>query len=67
MIWDRSSVSTNPYQIKKIEICCIDDTRVAVQVHSPLFAEVEMFEFPNKASAIDFYREVWLRRRQGDE
>jgi hypothetical protein len=47
----------------KIEICCIDDTRVAVQVHSALYADVKMFEFPDKWSALAFCRKVWLRRR----
>lgn len=67
MIWNRRSVSTNPYQIMKIEISCVDDTRVEVHVHSALYADIKMFEFPDKVSALAFCRAVWLSRRQGDQ
>jgi hypothetical protein len=65
MTKNRPGVSATPNQITKIEICCIGDIRVEVRVYSTLHAKAEIFEFPDKASAIDFCHKIWLRRTPG--
>jgi hypothetical protein len=67
MLESRSGVAADPNQITKIEICCADADRVEVRVYSALYAEAEFFEFPDKASAIEFCRHVWLLRKDSDE
>jgi len=58
----RLGVSADPNQITKIELCCTSAIRVEVRIYSELYAEAEIFEFPDKENAIDFCRKIWLRR-----
>lgn len=55
----------DPDRITKIEICCVTATRVEVRIFSPLHAEPEVFEFPDKARAVEFCREIWVHRGDG--
>ena len=57
-----TQVRFDPDRISKLEICCADAARVEVRIYSMDSAAPHLFEFPDKAAAIDFYRKVWLLR-----
>ena len=52
----------DPDRLEKLEICCADEARVEVRIYSDDSAAPRLFEFPDKAAAIDFYKKVWLLR-----
>jgi len=62
MILPGTRIRFDPDRISKLEICCADATRVEVRVYSTDSPEPRLFEFPDKAAAIEFYRKVWLLR-----
>jgi hypothetical protein len=55
-------IQFDPDRIEKLEICCADTARVEVRIYSTDSAAPRLFEFPDKAAAVDFYRKVWLLR-----
>jgi len=55
-------ICLDPDRISKLEICCAEPARVEVRIYSTDDAAPRLFEFPDKAAAIAFYREVWLLR-----
>jgi hypothetical protein len=57
-----TGVRLDPDQIAKVEICCADATHVEVRIFSIAETEHRYFAFPDKAAAVDFYRQVWLLR-----
>ena len=56
--------SVAPNQITKIEIRCTRNY-VEVHVYSRRVPSHEIFVFWNAEDAVDFYRRIWLRRKEG--
>ena len=57
-----TGVRLDPDRITKLEICCADATRVEVRIFSAVDTEHRYFAFPDKATAVDFYQQVWQLR-----
>jgi hypothetical protein len=57
-----TEVRLDPDRITKIEICCAETARVGLRVFLSGESTHHEFEFPDKAAAVDFYRQVWLLR-----
>jgi len=55
-------VRLDPDQITKFEICCVDAAHAEIRIFVADAAEPLFFEFPDKAAAVEFYRQVWLLR-----
>jgi len=55
-------IRLDPDRISKLEICCADAARVEVRIYPTDDEAPHLFEFPDKAAAIAFYREIWLLR-----
>ena len=57
-----TGVRLDPDQIAKVEICCADATHVEVRIFAIAETAHRYFAFPDKAAAVDFYRQAWLLR-----
>ncbi|HWA46338.1 MAG TPA: hypothetical protein VHA10_24180 [Hypericibacter adhaerens] len=57
-----TGIRLDPDRIEKIEIACVDETRVEVRIFSVGEEAPRLFAFPDKPAAIAFYRDVWRLR-----
>jgi hypothetical protein len=59
-----TEVRLDPDRITKMEISCADSARVELRIFLSGESAHQEFEFPDKAAAVDFYRQVWLLRSE---